>query len=241
MTRQLIIILLITISSINISAGERGVIYRAYLTNDMKSWKETIDAMHAETGKSNSREMELLNYEYGYIGWCIGNKRKSEARLYVERSLNRIESLKRVNYNLPLLQAYESAYLGFQIGLSKLKAPKLGPKSLDSARKSVAADNKNAIGYIQLGNIYYFMPPLFGGDKQEALEYYNRAEQLMALNSNSDWNYLALLVQIAVVYEEIGNIDMADNIYRKVLNIAPDFDWVKNELYPAFTKKYLIK
>jgi hypothetical protein len=136
------------------------------------------------------------------------------------------------------MQAYESAYLGFQIGLARLKAPRLGPKSLDAAKQSVANDDQNALGYIQLGNIDYFMPPLFGGSKERAIEHYRHAERLMAPTSKGDWNYLALLVQLATAYEETKNIAMADSIYRKSLSVAPGFSWVRDELYPAFTKKH---
>jgi len=241
MIKQLFLLIFITLCITLATAGEKETIYRAYLTNDMATWKTTIDAMHAEEGKSNERELELLNYEYGYVGWCIGNKRKSEAKRYLERSLERIERLKEANHRIPLLQAYESAYLGFQIGLANLKAPKLGPRSLDAAKKSVAGDDRNALGYIQLGNIDYFMPPLFGGSKERAIEHYLHAERLMAPNGRSDWNYLALLVQLATAYEETGKIAMADSFYRKALSLAPGFSWVKDELYPAFTKKHDIK
>jgi len=238
MTRKLFSLILITLCCTIVTAGEKETIYQAYLTNNMATWKTTIDAMHVEPDKSDERELELLNYEYGYVGWCIGNKRKSEAKRYLERSLERIDRLKEANHHLPLLQAYESACLGFQIGLAKLKAPRLGPKSLDAAKQSVTNDEKNALGYIQLGNIDYFMPPLFGGSKERAIEHYLRAERLMAPNGKGDWNYLALLVQLATAYEETKNISMADSFYRKALSLAPGFTWVRDELYPAFTKKH---
>jgi len=238
MIQKMISLLIFIFTCTLVTAGEKETIYRAYLTNDMAVWKGTIEAMHVEADKSHERELELLNYEYGYVGWCIGNNRKSEAKIYMERSLERIDRLKAANYRLPLLQAYESAYLGFQIGLAKLKAPRLGPKSLDAAKASVANDDKNALGYIQLGNIDYFMPPLFGGSKERAIEHYLRAERLMASTGKGDWNYLALLVQLATAYEETDNIAMADSFYRKALSLAPGFSWVKDELYPAFTKKH---
>ena len=238
MTQKLITLLLFTLCCTLVTAGEKETIYRAYLTNDMATWKTTIEAMHAEVDKSHERELELLNYEYGYVGWCIGNNRKSEAKRYLERSLERIDRLKAANYRIPQMQAYESAYLGFQIGLARLKAPRLGPKSLDAAKQSVANDDQNALGYIQLGNIDYFMPPLFGGSKERAIEHYRHAERLMAPTSKGDWNYLALLVQLATAYEETKNIAMADSIYRKSLSVAPGFSWVRDELYPAFTKKH---
>ncbi|MDD4698108.1 MAG: hypothetical protein PHR52_11305 [Fermentimonas sp.] len=241
MTKRILLFLLILLSSVFASAQEKETIYRSYIVNDMASWKIIIDAMHNESNKNNERELELLNYEYGYIGWCIGNKRKSEARLYLNRSIERLDRLRKKNYNVHILDAYDSAFLGFQIGLANLKAPRLGPRSLDFAKKSVATVDNNALGFIQLGNIYYFMPPLFGGSKERAIEYYLRAEKLMAADGNGDWNYLALLVQLAGALEETGKIDKAGSFYLKALSYEPGFSWVKDELYPAFTKKHNTK
>ena len=53
----------------------------------------------------------------------------------------------------------------------------------------------------------------------------------------TDWNYLSLLTQIAKAYEELKDYKNAETYYRKILSLAPDFAWVKNELYPAFLKK----
>lgn len=241
MTKRLLLFLLILLSSVFASAQEKETIYRSYIANDMASWKIIIDAMHTESSKNNERELELLNYEYGYIGWCIGNKRKSEARVYLNRSIERLGRLRKENYSVPILDAYDSAFLGFQIGLANLKAPRLGPRSLDFAKKSVETVDNNALGFIQLGNIYYFMPPLFGGSKERAIEYYLRAEKLMAADGNGDWNYLALLVQLAGALEETGKIDKAGSFYLKALSYEPGFSWVKDELYPAFTKKHNTK
>lgn len=223
------------------SAQEKEAIYRSYISNDMATWRNTIDAMHEESNKSNLRELELLNYEYGYVGWSIGDKRKSEAKLYLNRCMDRLVKLRNENYRVSVLDAYESAFLGFQIGLANLKAPRLGPRSLDFAKRSVEHDDNNALGFIQLGNIYFFMPPLFGGSKERAIEYYLRAEQLMAADGKGDWNYLALLVQIAGAFEDKGEIDKANSFYLKSLYYEPNFSWVKDELYPSFTKKHNIK
>jgi len=59
------------------------------------------------------------------------------------------------------------------------------------------------------------MPPLFGGSKVRAIEHYLHAERLMAPNGRNDWNYLALLVQLATAYEETGKIAMADSFTAK--------------------------
>ncbi len=241
MAKKLLLLILIHLSCLLALAQEKEAIYRSYVYNDMATWKKTIDAMHAEPNKNNERELELLNYEYGYIGWSIGSKKNGEARIYLERGLERLKRLRKNNYRVAVLDAYESAFLGFQIGLANLKAPRLGPRSLDFAKKSVEQDENNALGYIQLGNIDFFMPPIFGGSKDRAIENYLRAEQLMEADGKGDWNYLALLVQLAEAFEVTGKIDKAGAFYVKALFSEPNFSWVKDELYPAFTKKHKTK
>ena len=241
MAKKLLLLILIHLSCLLALAQEKEAIYRSYIYNDMATWKKTIDAMHAEPNKNNERELELLNYEYGYIGWSIGSKKNGEARIYLERGLERLGRLRKDNYRVAVLDAYESAFLGFQIGLANLKAPRLGPRSLDFAKKSVEQDENNALGYIQLGNIDFFMPPIFGGSKDRAIENYLRAEQLMEADGKGDWNYLALLVQLAEAFEVTGKIDKAGAFYVKALFSEPNFSWVKDELYPAFTKKHKTK
>lgn len=241
MAKKLLLLILIHLSCLLALAQEKEAIYRSYVYNEMATWKKTIDAMHAEPNKNNERELELLNYEYGYIGWSIGSKKNGEARIYLERGLERLKRLRKNNYRVAVLDAYESAFLGFQIGLANLKAPRLGPRSLDFAKKSVEQDENNALGYIQLGNIDFFMPPIFGGSKDRAIENYLRAEQLMEADGKGDWNYLALLVQLAEAFEVTGKIDKAGAFYVKALFREPNFSWVKDELYPAFTKKHKTK
>ncbi len=241
MNIRLTIVLLLFACSYTYSAGnEKTVIYDAYTGNNMSLWKKTMDTMHDEAAKSNEKELELLNYEYGYIGWCIGNKKTDEAKKYIERGLQRIEKLTGKNYKVSMLHAYKSAFNGFEIGLNKAKAPFWGRKSIDEAKRAVATDPSNPYGYIQLGNIEYYMPAVFGGSKKKAVEYFLKAEKLMEKGDvKNDWNHLSLLTLIARAYEQLGNAEKADAYYTRILSISPQFMWVKNDLYPKFLSKKL--
>ena len=207
----LILLLFALLPLAGFCADEQKNIYDAYLKSDMGAWKKTIDAMHAEAGKSNQRELELLNYEYGYIGWCIGKNKKSEAKTYIDRGEERMKKLRAAGYKISMLHAYKSAFYGYQIGLNKTKAPFLGGKSIDEAKKSVELDKNNPYGHIQLGNIEFYMPAIFGGSKKKALEHYLTAQKLMESgNVKTDWNYLSLMTLIAKTYEETKQPRKAD-------------------------------
>ncbi len=224
----------------SVKAGNKEDIYKAYISNNMQQWKKVIDVMHNQPVKNNAYMLELLNYQYGYIAWCIGNKKVKEASEYIKKGDKYMEVLEKSNYKLSVVNAYKSAFYGYKIGLSKLKAPVLGPKSVECAKLSIKQDANNPFGYIQYGNALYYMPSFIGGSKDVALENYLKAEKLMDNNKDelmNDWNYLNLLTVIANVYVEKGDKHKAKSYYDKILKAEPNYLWVKNELYPQLLKE----
>jgi tetratricopeptide (TPR) repeat protein len=236
-TKYLIIFILLIMQTYLIHASNKKDIYKAYISNNMKKWKQTIDAMQKKGNKTNAFLLELINYQYGYIGYCIGEKKDNEAKTYIKLAKENLEQLESQNYSMSMVHAYKAAIYGFQIGLNIIKAPFLGPMSSQNAKDAIKLDSENWFGYIQMGNIEFYMPSYFGGSKSKAIKYYLKAKQFMEKDKalcESNWNYLSLLVIIAQAYEEIKDFKKAEKYYKKILSIEPDFLWVKNELYPNF-------
>lgn len=214
-------------------------IYNAYIRGDMGKWKYSIDSLENIRNKTNEEKLELINYQYGYIAWCIDQQKINEAEKYIEKSEELIKLLEKQTYTLSILYAYKAAFVGFKIGISPYKAPFIGKQSLTYAKKSVALDSANPFAYIQLGNIAYYTPELFGGSKSEAMQHYKIALQLMERNSysvNQNWNYLNLLAIIIQAYIDTGQYTKAKEYCIKALTIESEFDWVKNKLYPEILK-----
>lgn len=222
-------------------ASNKAEIYKAYISNNMSHWKKTIDEMNQQNPKSNDQRIELLNYQYGYIAWCIGNKKYKMAETYIELGEKSIQILEKKGSYASTINAYKSAFYGYRIGLNLLKAPFIGPKSVECAKLSIRQDPNNPYGYIQYANSQFYMPSVFGGSKKIALDYYTKAENLMERNRQKvigDWNYLSLLSMIAKTYTELKDINQAKLYYEKILKIEPDYLWVKNELYPELLKEF---
>jgi tetratricopeptide (TPR) repeat protein len=222
------------------NANYKSEIYHAYISNDMSKWEKVITEMHSKNSASDEFILEQINYEYGYIAWCIGNKHKKEAEKWLSIAENRLSSLEQKKKHASTANAYKSAFYGFKIGLNVAKAPILGFKSVNCAELAMKQDAQNALGYIQYGNAQYYMPAIFGGSKKVAIEYYLKAESLLATNKSAlkeDWNYISLLTIIGKAYSETDNLKAAKNYYDKILRIEPNFRWVKDELYPKLLKK----
>ncbi len=202
------ILLILLATSAVIRADFKSEIYSAYISNNMSQWKTIIDRINLVKPMTNELLLELVNYQYGYIGWCVSSKMDEEAEKYLGLAEKNLNILKSRDANLSLVNSYMSAFYGFKIGLNKLKVVFLAPKSLECAREAVRLDSLNYIGYVQFGNIEFYTPSAFGGSKKEALEFYLKAEKILAgktVEIYHDWNYLSLLTVIAQSYSYLGD------------------------------------
>ncbi len=235
-----IIFLLLIFFSLNLKASNKSDIYSAYVGNNMTRWKSVIDQMNSAGTKSNDFLLELVNYQYGYIAWCIGNRKTDDARKYLKLAEENLVALSSDIQNTSMVNAYKAAFYGYRIGLNKLSAPFNGPKSVDCAKLAISSDKENPFGYVQHANIQFYMPAIFGGSKKEALEYFIKAQELMERNKDAikeNWNYLSLLIVIAQSYSYMDDFKSSIDYMDMILKIEPDFSYVKNELYPQVLTK----
>jgi tetratricopeptide (TPR) repeat protein len=224
-------------------ASYKTDIYAAYIGNNMLQWKVTIDKMNNEKIKTNEFILELVNYQYGYIGWCIGNGKDKEAENYLKLATENIEMLEQKGFNPSEISAYKSAFYGYEIGINKMKAPFIGPKSIKYSKLSMELNPQNPMGYIQYGNSQFYMPTMFGGSKKEAVEHFIKAKKLMETDKTkikNDWNYLSLLTLIGQSYAEMEDYQNAKIYYEKALAVEPDFLYVKLELLPDLIKRMIL-
>lgn len=237
-----LIIFLISISSVVFAQTDyQNRIYEAFILNDMKEWKTAIDEI--ENNKSGSPVLlpELINYEYGYIGWCLGNDKKKQAKHYLELMEKNLEIFQENNGATALYHAYMAAATGYKIGLSNWRAPFLGPKSMNHAEQAMEQDSLNFQANAEMGNIWNHMPAVFGGSGEKALKYYRQAitifEKPTVELAHKKWLYLNLIAVSGQLEFEQKNYSQALQLYKKALTIEPRFKWVKNELLPELNKE----
>ena len=238
--KNYILTMIFLFSVLMANASYKTEIYNAYISNQMDIWKSIIDKMEKAKKAETAYIHQLVNYQYGYIAWCIGNDKDDEAKNYLDLAEKNLEWLEDKQFSMSTINAYKSAFYGFKIGITPVKAPFLGPKSVNCSKLAMEQDKSNPMGYIQYGNSQFYMPPVFGGSKEEALKYFNTALNLMEMDKNeivNDWNYLSLLALIGQSYEKTEQLEKAKIFYEKALEAESQFLYVKNELYPGILKK----
>jgi tetratricopeptide (TPR) repeat protein len=237
--RVIILILLIMCGS-ELIASYRSDIYHAYVNNKMDLWKDVIDHMNTVPDKSDEFILELVNYQYGYIGYCLAVDKKNEAREYLDLAQKNINVLEKKKFRLSVLNAYNAAFCGYRIGLSILSVPYNGFRSIEYAKTAIALDSEYYLGYVQYGNIQFYMPKSFGGSKQEGIVYFIKARELLerdASNTKENWNYLSVLILIGQSYYYLNDYSSAKTVYEYILSLEPGFMYVRDELYPQLLKK----
>ena len=235
-TKLLTLILLLTMSSAAFSESPYNKnIYSAFITHDMAKWENVIRTIES-TNDTNTvdKKLELINYYYGYIGWLIGQKQFSKAEKYIPRGEKLIRQVLSTCPKNATAYSFKGSFLGFKIGIDKYKAVFLSADSKNCINKALQLDPQNLQALIDKGNLLYYAPRIFGGNKREALNYFLKGEKLMESNKevNENWVYLNLLTIIASVYEMTDNLDKAKLVYEKIMNNEPDIKWVRDGLYP---------
>lgn len=228
-----LIVTCLLMSVVTLQADTRSGIYNAFLNKDMNAWKTIMTNLEHVQPKTLPQVLELVDYQYGYIGWCLGVGRKSEAKQWLEKGGALLALMEQHAYQPTSVSAYKAAFVGFRLQLTPLKAPVLGPRVQEWIDLALKQDKENPFAYLQMGNGLYYRSKVFGGSKEKAMTYYHQAEQLLEKTGNTrDWKYLHLLAQIGVGYLELGRSDKAEASFRKALRVEPRFTWVKEEWYP---------
>jgi len=218
----------------------KKIVYNAFISREMHKWANVIYTIEISTSSQTiEQKLELVDYYYGYAAFLIGKKQNESALKYIDKGEKTINTILKSSPNNASAYAYKGAFIGFRIGISKFKAIYLGPESASLINKAYELDKKNVQANIDKGNILYYSPSIFGGDKIEALEFYKKAIKLMENNNEikQSWTYLNLLTTIALAYEKTDQPAHAKQTYEKILRIEPDFYWVKVDLYPKFLAK----
>jgi tetratricopeptide (TPR) repeat protein len=202
-----------------------------FIRGDMRTWKTVVDSLR-RCKLDDASEMVLLQAEYGLIGNLIGTDQDAAAKTEINRFEKHLQRMLKQQPANATLHAYRAALVGFQINFQIWRAPILGPDNgrwVDSANKW----RKNEpLPLVEKGNSLYFRPAFVGGNKKEAIKLYEKAFEIYSDDKACNWMYYSIGTWLGQAYVKQGNKTKAEQIYLKLLETAPDYLWVKNELLP---------
>ena len=215
-------------------------IYCAFIVRDMAKWESVIHTMEASNSTNTVDEkLELINYYYGYIGYLLGSKQYAHVEKLTERGEKLIAQVLHASPHNATAYSFKGSFIAFHVGLNKYKAVFMGAESRNCVNKALELDPQNIQGLIDKGNQLFYAPAILGGDKKEALAYFQKAASILERKKETteNWVYLNVLTMIASAYENMDNLKDAKATYEKVIHLEPNISWVKNDLYPNLLAK----
>lgn len=111
MRKNILASLLIVICTY-LNAQNNKTIYDAYISGNMIHWKNEMVSIEYKRDKTNKEKLDLVNFQYGYIAWCIDKDKIKEAEKLIDKSEDIINELEKKNYNPSMLAAYQAAIMG---------------------------------------------------------------------------------------------------------------------------------
>jgi tetratricopeptide (TPR) repeat protein len=169
--------------------------FESYRMGDMSPWPGLISEMEKAKSTDLNWQTEMTKAMYGLVGYNIGAGDKDQAKVYIDKASESVEKLLEAYPNNAQLHSLSGALYGYKIGMAFYKAPFLGPKSMFHIDKAIELDPAEPMGYIEKGNSLMYRPSAFGGDKNEALVYYNKALKLIESKKDQKCNWQKMLLR----------------------------------------------
>ena len=167
--KNIVFALLLMFLFFHATASFKTEIYQAFISNDMNRWKKVIDKMNYIQPRTDELRLELLNYQYGYIGFCIGNKQPVEAKKYLALAEENLAFFEKSGKNPSLMNAYKSAIYGYKVGLNKIQAPFLGPKAWNLPKQRLSWMTKIRMVIFRLAMPNFICPKFLADPKKSRL------------------------------------------------------------------------
>lgn len=237
--KKTILAALLLIASLKAFCGivDHDVMYQAYLSNNMSVWKTELQKYTASTNLTTTDKLEISNYLYGYIATLLvdADKNKQEITDWIDLWEQYLDDIEKIIGKNAYIYVYRSSINAYK---SKVKAGGMmvwGPRSLTELKRALATDPNNPLANGLKGNMLFYMPSFVGGDKVEAIKWFEKA--LIGISASTDktfrWNRCAITLCLAQAYEKTGNREKAIQICETLLTQEPSFTYMRDTYLPS--------
>ena len=206
-----------------------------YLKGDMVAWKQVVDSLRV-VPMDAATERVLLYAEYGLIGNYIGRGSEVEAKAEIPYFEERIERALTRRPNDGELYAFSAALVAYRIALQPWRSLFLGNSHIEKLKKARQLSPLKGLPLVEQANSWYFRPSFLGGDKQRAIAAYEKAFDYYKNYRHNHWMYYNVGAWLAQAYAGEGDKIRAEKLYLQLLQEAPNFSWVRDELLPGLRK-----
>ena len=208
--------------------------YNAFMKNSGTLWQKSINSYKQQNKlNSNQEKIKLIHLYYAYTAHLIATKQTAKANEMIKAAESEIESILKNNSKHAEALNYKGVFLGYRAGLNKVKAPIYGRESLKYLNQAIELSPNNPQILFDKGNSLYYVPKIFGGNKGEALQYFNKTIDIFEKVNKTkyNWLYAQSLFLKGRCHELLGESNSAKQTYEKIARVAPEFNLHRDKNY----------
>ncbi|MGA9294182.1 MAG: tetratricopeptide repeat protein [Ignavibacteriaceae bacterium] len=194
---------------------------------------------------NDNPENDLALYYLTYSDYLLSiYSMKNEKEFFnkvIDEAIENGEKYLNKNGNSAEMLALMSTIYGIKISVDPELAQTLGPKnfSLISKALELAPDNPRVL--LNAGISKFNAPSFYGGSKTEALKYFQKSVENFEKPSKKaslqpDWGHLDALAWLGMTFSALNEYEKAIEVYKKALEINPEYRWIKYQLLPDAQK-----
>lgn len=205
----------------------------------IESLKQARTLAEQTTGQTEYKA--LAHYYAGLASYRLSNQLPEDAEekreQWIETAIRHLRRATEADAEMADAWALLAGSYGQLMGMNPMQAMSLSPKADEAMRHAKSHGPKNPRVWIIDGTQDFFTPSMFGGDKERALEKFERAGRLAEQETVEcslcpTWGHAEAHVWIGIAHMEAERYDQARAAFEAALEIKPDYAWVKEELLP---------
>ncbi|MEM1127539.1 MAG: tetratricopeptide repeat protein [Bacteroidota bacterium] len=186
----------------------------------------------------------LAHYYLGHLhaSWMnLIQDDKDAQKQHLDQAIEHLEQAIDVDDQMADAYALLGGLYGQKVAFAPMRAMFLGPKADRMLDQAFQLEPDNPRTALIAARSTYYKPRMFGGDKEAALEGFERAASLFEESMPTDpvqpsWGHDESYAWIGIAHMDAERMDEAQAAFERALEINPDYGWVRHVLMPAATQ-----
>jgi tetratricopeptide (TPR) repeat protein len=208
-------------------------------TWDPEPMKKARDGLLGLMVKEKQESLYLLYYialcDYRLINYYFASAEMAKAEAFIKESQKYLEKAMEMAPTFGELDALYASMLGFEIALHYEKAMSLGFQIFQYFGEALEKSPDNPRIHLLKGLSDLFTPEEYGGGPDAAIKTLNKSVELFGKENIEDsvkpsWGKDEAYTFLGMAYNQKGESDKAEGLFRKALETNPEFGLAIEEL-----------
>ncbi len=203
----------------------------------MKDWPDVLKKMQVDYAQNPNNELleEIVRSQYGLIAYYIGANKDTQALEVIDDAHSYLQLLENKYPDEGWVYALSATFKSFKLIINPYRFFLKGVGILAAIDKSEDLSPNHPDVLFFKANQTFYLPSYLGGNQTKGLSMYNNLSEKLIRDwqpKSNNWFHLLYLTSYGIACTQAKDYKTAVKIYDQILQLEPQYDWVRNELIP---------